>query len=129
MRLSTRLLGGFFVLAGIAHFLRPAAYAGIVPPQLPDPQLLVILSGLGEIAGGVGVWWRPTRRAAGVGLIVLLVVVFPANVTMLVQGIDAHRATWWLVLLWLRLPLQPLMVWWVWQAAVRSCEDLSSRKL
>lgn len=122
MRLSTRLLGGFFLFAGIAHFLRPAAYAGIVPPQLPDPRLLVILSGLGEIAGGLGIWWRVTRRAAGLGLIVLLIAVFPANTTMLVQGIDAHRPAWWLALLWLRLPLQPLMVWWVWRAALRGDE-------
>ncbi len=119
MRRSTQLLGGFFLLAGIAHFLRPAAYAGIVPPQLPDPRLLVIVSGLAEIAGGLGVWWPATRRAAGVGLIVLLIAVFPANITMLLQGIAAHRPTWWLALLCLRLPLQPLMIWWVWRAAVR----------
>lgn len=119
MRLSTRILGGFFVLAGIAHFLRPTAYAGIVPPQLPDPRLLVVISGLAEIAGGLGVWWPATRRAAGIGLIVLLIMVFPANITMLVQGIDAHRSAAWLALLWLRLPFQPLMIWWVWRAAVR----------
>ena len=100
------------------HFVVPGAYAGIVPRALPSPLMLVYVSGIAEIAGAVGLLLPLTRRIAGWGLIALLVAVFPANVQML---LDARaEAAWWMqVLLVLRLPLQPLLIWWVWRATRR----------
>lgn len=112
--LSPRLLGVLFVGAGVGHFIRPAPYVGIVPPWIPAPGLVVALSGVAELLGGLGVLWKPTRRAASIGLILLLIAVFPANIQMLLNGIHDHRSTWYLAALWLRLPLQPLMIWWAW---------------
>jgi len=77
------LLAGFFIFAGVMHFVQPELYAAIVPPWLPNAPLLVALSGAFEILGGLGVLHPVTRRLAGWELIALLIAVFPANVQML----------------------------------------------
>src|SRR5580692_9212259 len=76
------LLGLLFIAAGVNHFAHPGFYERIVPPPLPSPALLVVISGVAEIAGGLGVLIPATRKAAGIGLVALLIAVFPANVYM-----------------------------------------------
>jgi len=114
---SRALLGLVFVVAGLLHFAAPGAYERIMPPYLPLHRGLVYLSGACEILGGLGLFPRRTRPAAGVGLIFLLLAVLPANVQMLLDARDAGRPSWWISLLWLRLPLQPALVVWVWKAS------------
>jgi uncharacterized membrane protein len=108
----------FFVSAGISHFLMPEFFERIVPPQLPSPRAIVAVSGLAEIAGGIGVLIPKLRRAAGWGLIALLVAVFPANIYM-----AGHRSEVGTKipqsLLWLRLPFQFVFLAWVWSVALR----------
>ena len=103
-----------FVGAGVLHFVRPAPFLRIVPPALPVPGLLVLLSGVAEVAGGLGLLLPATRRAAGWGLLALLVAVFPANVYMVGLASALHIPAW---VLWARLPLQPLLMWAVWRAS------------
>ena len=107
-----------FVLAGVMHFRAADTYLKIMPPFLPFPLALVYLSGAAEIAGGIGVLPRATRRLAGWGLIALLIAVFPANISMVLHGtqqvgIDIPRWVWLA-----RLPFQALFIWWVWFAAL-----------
>ena len=109
------LLALFFMTAGVLHFVFPAQYASSVPPWLPAHHVLVVVSGLCEIAGGIGVLPQRTRAAAGIGLILLSLAVLPANVQMLLDAQTAGKATWMIVLLWLRLPLQALLIWWIWR--------------
>jgi uncharacterized membrane protein len=111
------LLAVLFILAGALHLGAPDRYLGIVPAYLPSPALLVLVSGVAEMLGGAGLLVTRYRRVAGIGLVALLVVVFPANIEMLRQGMEAHASMRMQALLWLRLPLQPLMIWWVWVAA------------
>lgn len=116
---SLLLIGAGFVIAGVLHLVKPGAYVGIVPRWLPAPMLLVLVSGVAEILGGVGVLVPATRVAAGWGLIALLVAVFPANVQMLLDA-HAHGASrGWQTALALRLPLQLVLMWWVYRTAVR----------
>jgi uncharacterized membrane protein len=105
-----------FVSAGVLHFVRPAPFLRIVPPALPAPGLLVLLSGVAEVAGGLGLLLPATRRLAGWGLLALLAAVFPANVYMVGLASELHLPAW---VLWARLPLQPLLMWAVWRAALR----------
>ena len=97
------------------HFVVPAYYRAIVPSYLPAPATLVAVSGAAEIVGGAGLLLPRLRQYAGVGLIVLLIAVLPANIAML----QLHRASgglWWQeLLLWLRLPFQGILAWWVWR--------------
>ena len=75
-----------FVVMGVNHFRpRPArVMAAMIPPGMRgrgplSPIALVYLTGVCEIAGGLGLAFPPTRLAASVALIVFLVAVFPAN--------------------------------------------------
>ncbi len=106
-----RLLALFFIGGGINHFLIPRTYASIVPPSFGDPGPLVAISGVAEIAGGIGMLLRPTRSLAGWGMIALLAAVFPANLYMARNPERFARIP--RGALYARLPLQPLMMWWV----------------
>jgi uncharacterized membrane protein len=116
-------VGGVFIAVGVAHFVVPAFFEAIVPPWLPawlpSPRALVLWSGAAEIAGGLGALVPRTRRAAGWGLLLLLVAVFPANVHMLLDALARDAAWWWSAALIARLPMQPLLMWWVWRALLR----------
>jgi len=114
--LSRMLLAIFFIVAGCLHFIYPAAYMKIMPPWLPAHYVLVLVSGAFEIAGGIGVLFQAVRRQAGYGLIVLSLAVLPANVQMLLNAQADGTATLGLVLLVLRLPLQLLLIYWIWRA-------------
>ncbi len=69
------LAATLFISAGISHFLKPKSFQAIVPPSLPNPKALVIISGIAEIAGGTGLLIPKLRRPAGYGLIALLIAV------------------------------------------------------
>lgn len=116
-RVSRRVLAALFVFAGVMHFVIPASYVRIMPPWLPLHRELVYLSGALEIAGGVGLLIERTRRAAGIGLVLLLIAVWPANLQMLLNAQAAHRPAGEQALLWLRLPLQLLLIAWVWRSS------------
>lgn len=112
-------LAAVFLFGGVMHLLKPALYRPIMPAMLPAHDALILISGLAEIAGGAGILVPLTRRAAGVGLILLLVAVFPANIEML-RLYRLNGASWWAeLMLWLRLPLQAVLIWWTWRVAVR----------
>jgi uncharacterized membrane protein len=116
---SQRLLAGFFSLAGTMHFVVPRSYEAMMPPSLPHHREAVVVSGLAEIAGGLAVLPRRSRRFARWWLLALLVAVFPANIHMAVnpeqvRSLDLDRIPRWA--LWARLPLQPLAMFWVWHA-------------
>lgn len=113
------LLAAFFVVGGSMHFVLPATYAQVMPPWLPAHAALVAISGVAEIAGGIGVLLPALRRAAGWGLIALSIAVLPANVQMLQDGLAAARPGWQIALLALRLPLQAALIWWIWRVAAR----------
>jgi uncharacterized membrane protein len=113
--LSWRLLANFFIFAGVNHFVMPRAYERIVPPALRGRSRSVVqLSGVAEIAGGVGVLVPSTRRLSGLGLIALLAAVFPSNLYMAARPREFERIPRWA--LYARLPLQPLMMLWAWRA-------------
>jgi uncharacterized membrane protein len=112
---SRRLLGVAFVGAGVNHFVIPGAYERIVPPGMKGrARGLVVVSGVAEVLGGIGVLLPWTRRPAGLGLIALLAAVFPANLYMARSPERFRKIPRWA--LYARLPLQPLMMWWAWTA-------------
>jgi uncharacterized membrane protein len=99
------------VWIGAQHFLNPEPFVRIVPAALPQPLLLVYVSGFFEILGGLGLLIPKVRLYAGWGLIALYVAVFPANINMAINHIELQPghpiATW---LLWARLPFQALFI-------------------
>ena len=108
---SIILLAAFFALAGMNHFLNPQAYLAMIPPYLPLPGALNLISGAAEIVGGIAVLIPRLRRAAAWGLIALLVAVFPANLHVALHGWDSVTIPAWV--LWARLPMQFVLIAWV----------------
>jgi uncharacterized membrane protein len=111
--LKRTLLALIFVGGGILHLIAPAPYRGIVPHFLPAPGLLVAISGVAEIVGGIGLLVPRFHRFARFWLIVLLIAVFPANVQMLLDYQARGAPGWQLSLLWARLAFQLVLIWWV----------------
>jgi uncharacterized membrane protein len=114
-RISILLLAAFYVNAGVSHFTNEAFFLRIVPPWLPAPLLMVQLSGVAELAGGAGILIPQLRWAAGIGLLALLVAVYPANIEMALHPERfADMAT--PAQLYFRLPLQFVAFAWTWWA-------------
>lgn len=113
---SQVMLAVFFIVAGCLHFIYPANYMKVMPPWLPWHLMLVLVSGGFEIAGGVGVLIPTVRRMTGLGLILLSLAVLPANVQMLLNAQADGLAVGVIALLILRLPLQFLLIYWIWRA-------------
>lgn len=98
----------WFALGGVAHFAFTEAQMRIVPPWIEWPRAAVLVSGVAELLGAAGLLWRPTRRAAGIGLILLTVAVTPANVQMLQQAAQYPSVPYWALVA--RLPLQLVLL-------------------
>jgi uncharacterized membrane protein len=107
----------WFILGGVAHFALTAAEMRTVPPSIPWPRAAVLISGVFELLGAVGVLIPTTRRAAGIGLFLLTVAVTPANVYMLQHGELFNVPRWALIV---RLPFQAvllaLILWSTWNS-------------
>lgn len=116
-----------FIVASLPHFLTPARYLPMMPPWLSDPLLLIYLSGLAELAGGVGLLVPATRRMAAWWLVAVLVAIFPANVHVALSGANAEglpSASWYI---WSRLPFQAIFIWWV-LASTRRGEGAATQR-
>ena len=123
MTAGTVILSSIFILGGVLHLVRPEIYRPVMPVWLPAHDAMILVSGIAEILGGVGLLVRRTRRAAAMGLILLLIAVFPANIEML-RIYQARGVAWWAeALLWIRLPLQAVLIWGTWKigAGVPGC--------
>lgn len=100
------------MVAGVLHFVLTPVYMKLMPAYLPAPKLLVQISGAAEFLGGLGLLLPLTQRVAAWGLVLLLVAVFPANVTMVQHPEQFPQIPLWAS--WLRLPLQLPLLFWAW---------------
>jgi uncharacterized membrane protein len=112
-------LAVMFLFTGSMHFSNlKHDFAAMIPDPLPDDLWVIYLTGLFEIAGGIGLLVPWTRTIASRCLILLLVVMFAANVNAVVNDIplggDAP------IPLWLRAPMQLLYIGMTWWAATGS---------
>jgi uncharacterized membrane protein len=112
MRIPRLLMGALYITTGTLHFLITRRYVAIMPPYLPAPRTLVLISGAAEIVGGVGVLVPspPIRRAAAWGLVALLIAVMPANLYMVTDNQKFPGIPLWIAVL--RLPMQLPLIYW-----------------
>jgi len=106
-----------FLLAGANHFSNPNFYVSIMPPYLPFQSELSYVAGFFEIIGAVGLLFAQTRKIAGYGLVILLVLIFPANIHMALH--QEYFPEYSKLTIYLRLPLQFLFISWVYWATLR----------
>jgi uncharacterized membrane protein len=113
-RLSLAGLVLLMVGSGVLHLRKPEIYLPIVPRAFGHAEFLVFWSGVVEIVAGILVLVPRTRRWGALLIAVLLVAVFPANVQMALDG-PRPGGGWFAgsrAMLWLRLPVQPVLIWW-----------------
>ena len=109
-KLSLFGLALFFIYFGIDHFINPEFYLSIMPPPFPLHAEAVYISGFFEILGGVCVLIPSLRKIAGWGLVALLICVYPANIYMAITPEAFPEIS--IELLYFRLPLQFLFIYW-----------------
>ena len=103
--------------------MKPGTYLKIMPPYVPAPLLMIYISGVFEILLGLLVLPQKTRKLAGWGLIALLITVFPVNIHLALHPEIFPDVPVWVD--WIRLPLQGLFIFWVYQAALEQKKSLS----
>lgn len=108
------VLALFYGAAGVIHLLNPAPFLKITPGWVPQPEAVIALTGLAELAGAIGLlqpWSAGLRRAAGWGLAAYAVCVFPANINHFMMDV-AHPGHG--LSLFYHVPrmfAQPVLVW------------------
>lgn len=107
---SRYFMGALYILAGLNHFRDPNFYVQIIPDFLPNPLLLVYVSGVVEIILGILILFQRTQKLAAIGIILLLIAIFPANIYMYQQGGAKFNVSDLALLI--RLPLQILLIAW-----------------
>jgi len=101
-----------FVVAGVSHFTQPRFYERLLPLWIPAHRLLVGLSGIAEIAVGVGLLFAATRGLAAWGAVALLVLFLFVHLYMLVDREAGLGLPRWA--LWLRFIVQFGLIAWAW---------------
>ena len=106
------LMAALYIGFGLVHVFHAEAFLPIVPDWVPAPKVVVIVTGLCEIAGGIGLLIPRWRRLAGIMLAIYAVCVYPANVKHAIEGIDIPSLphSWWYH--GPRLAFQPVFIWW-----------------
>lgn len=101
----------FYTIVGVKHFIEPDYFLSIIPPYLPFHIELVYISGFFEILFGLMILFPKYRYYGSIGLILLLIAVFPANI-YLAQNKEAQEAIGasQQIAIW-RLPMQGILIW------------------
>ncbi len=102
-------MAAFYMFAGISHFRRPAFFLSITPSWVPFPKKMNLIVGSIEIIVGILLLFSQTRFYAAWAIILLLIIVFPANVFHFQKALRKKRAVG---LTLIRLPLQLLLIYW-----------------
>ena len=113
-RIALLIIALFFMTGGIAHFVVADFFIQAMPDYLAYQQELVMVSGVFEILGAIGILLPQTRLIAGYGLMALIIAVYPANINMAMQPEKYQNISE--LFLYIRLPMQFILLWFVWWA-------------
>jgi len=104
------LLGLLLIIGGIAHFTMTGFYVNTLPDYLPFHEMIVYISGVVEILLGVLLVIPKTTKKAAVGIIILFIAIFPANVNMYLNHENFPDMSETSLLI--RLPIQLVLIAW-----------------
>jgi uncharacterized membrane protein len=107
--ISLILMSAIYCFAGINHFRKPNFYLKITPKWVPYPEKINLVVGAIEVILGIALLFSLTRNYAAMGIIALLIAVFPANIYHFQQ---ARRKGKHLIPTLIRLPIQALLIYW-----------------
>ena len=104
------VLGLIFIVAGVFHFQKPKLYKRVIPPYLPSPSTLVVVSGLTEMIAGFLLLNPETQVYGAWGIIIQLILFIPVHIYMLQNKKASMKLPKWVLIL--RLPLQFALIYW-----------------
>lgn len=103
----------FYAVAGYFHLATPQTFLQIMPGWVPASEAVVFWTGIAELAGAAGLAqpWPALRKAAGMGLALYALCVWPANINHMLA--DASRADGGFGMAYHipRMVLQPVLIW------------------
>ncbi|MCH5598143.1 DoxX family protein [Niabella ginsengisoli] len=108
--ISLYMMSLLYVLAGVNHFWHPRTYEKIMPPWVKWHKQVVIISGIFEIVLGLLLLIPFLQSFAAWGIILLLILIFPANIQMMLNYKASKNTKFWMTIV--RLPLQIVLIWW-----------------
>ena len=80
------VLSGFYIFAGINHFLNPEFYLPLIPDYFSNAEFINVLAGLAEIILGIGLLIKKVRRVAIIGVVLMLLAFIPSHVYFIQKG-------------------------------------------
>ncbi len=107
--ISLLIMAAFYMFAGVSHFRRPVFFLSITPKWVPFPKIVNFLVGGIEIIAGFLLFFDPTRSYAAWSIVILLILVFPANVYHFQKAIRKKQH---ILFTAMRLPMQLLLLYW-----------------
>lgn len=110
------LMALLYILAGINHFRKPRLYIKIIPPFFSNPKLLNAIAGAAEIILGILLCIPATSAVAALGIMALLIAIFPANLYMYRNKNANLGLPKWMLLM--RLPLQIILILWAYHYSI-----------
>ena len=124
MPVGTKFLIAIFFISGSFHLITPEVFLPLMPPVLPEPILLIYLSGIAELVCAVGLamrlFWAPWATVA------VLLAVWPGNWWFAIDSISS-RELWVSVLAWLRLPLQIPLFYFALKSPIKKKSSYKTR--
>ena len=109
-----------FCFTGLGHFIETQSMAEMLPAWLPGRIPLVYVTGVIEIAAAMAVPIPRLRAMIGLALIAMLVLFLPVNIYAAANRIGMGGHEWGPIYLLIRVPLQAILILWIWWFAVRS---------
>ncbi|MEM6721555.1 MAG: DoxX family protein [Bacteroidota bacterium] len=106
---SLHIMAAFYIVAGISHFIIPKFFIKFTPSWVPSPGKVNILVGIIEVSLGIALLFEETRSVAAIGVIALLIAVFPAHLKYH-QMVKGKRK--YLAVSLLRMPMQLVLIYW-----------------
>jgi uncharacterized membrane protein len=114
-KISLTILIIGYLYAGVNHFREPASYIRIIPPYIPYPKLMNLLAGIFEILFGLSLIPKTTRPLAAWGILLMLAAFLPVHIQMIIDApLKLGTLTVTPLIAWMRLFLQPGLMWWAW---------------
>lgn len=109
----------FFAFTGLAHFVRAEPMSAMLPPSVPYRVEIIYVTGILELLGAAGVWVPRLRRLTGLCLILMLVLILPANVYSAISRVDFGGHAEGPAYLLGRVPAQLFIIWWTYYTTLR----------
>lgn len=109
----------FLLMTSSAHFLDTAAMAQMLPGFVPLRELVVVLTGVMEVALALAVLHPKSFRLAGWAIIAMLIGFLPANIYAALYSIPFGGAEMGPAYLLVRVPYQAFVIAFVFWATQR----------